>query len=501
MPLLHERGPQRRLERQVARARLRVAVVRPREAVVHRVIGGLRLVLGARGARGLRVGELDVGIRDVAGLRRHEDRDRRSGGHHAAHAPEHQPAPPSAQAREHAPRVALRCARRVGCHRRAARRPVRRAAAARLRAGRRRAARRRRRARPAARAHAARARSGRRGRRRRRGRAPGRRGHRPRPLRDRARARRRLRLRPRARPRRDLRPSGRAARRAAGHPRRGPAAPRRDRQRHRAGPRRRAERGRRRARGSARRPPARAARRVLRRRPDARLARGALRGAPGLRRRGAHARAGRRRRSGDRERRPPRGRAAPGAQRARPARRAAGRPRPQPRLPARGLRSAPARARRRARPAARRRPRRPAHPRGLHGRDGRRARCSSWLDDMGFVAAERDLVAAASRFSTGAPLRAARTNAEIARAARGAPVEAVALAGGENARRWLDELRARAPGDQRRRPAGRRHPAGARRSARGCSARWTESSTASSPAASRSWPLRWTRTADRLGRR
>jgi tRNA nucleotidyltransferase (CCA-adding enzyme) len=65
----------------------------------------------------------------------------------------------------------------------------------------------------------------------------------------------------------------------------------------------------------------------------------------------------------------------------------------------------------------------------------------AWLDDMGFVAAERDLVAAASRFSTGAPLRAARTNAQIARAARGAPVEAVALAGGDNARRWLDALR------------------------------------------------------------
>jgi tRNA nucleotidyltransferase (CCA-adding enzyme) len=65
----------------------------------------------------------------------------------------------------------------------------------------------------------------------------------------------------------------------------------------------------------------------------------------------------------------------------------------------------------------------------------------SWLDDMGFTAAERDLVAAASRFSTGAPLRAARTNAEVARAARGAPIEAVALAGGENARRWLAELR------------------------------------------------------------
>ncbi len=64
-----------------------------------------------------------------------------------------------------------------------------------------------------------------------------------------------------------------------------------------------------------------------------------------------------------------------------------------------------------------------------------------WLDEMGFTASERDLVAAASRFSTGAPLRAARTNAQIARAARGAPVEAVALAGGDNARRWLDELR------------------------------------------------------------
>src|SRR6476620_9669548 len=64
-----------------------------------------------------------------------------------------------------------------------------------------------------------------------------------------------------------------------------------------------------------------------------------------------------------------------------------------------------------------------------------------WLDDMGFTAPERDLVGAASRLSTGAPLRNARTNAEIARAARGAPLEAVALAGGDNARRWLDELR------------------------------------------------------------
>lgn len=65
----------------------------------------------------------------------------------------------------------------------------------------------------------------------------------------------------------------------------------------------------------------------------------------------------------------------------------------------------------------------------------------AWLDDMGFSGAERDLVAAASRFVVGAPLRAAGRPSEIARAARGAPVEAVALAGGDNARRWIEELR------------------------------------------------------------
>jgi tRNA nucleotidyltransferase (CCA-adding enzyme) len=65
----------------------------------------------------------------------------------------------------------------------------------------------------------------------------------------------------------------------------------------------------------------------------------------------------------------------------------------------------------------------------------------AWLDDMGFVGPDRDRVAAASRYSTGEPLRAARTNAQIARAARNAPIEAVALAGGENARRWLNDLR------------------------------------------------------------
>lgn len=64
-----------------------------------------------------------------------------------------------------------------------------------------------------------------------------------------------------------------------------------------------------------------------------------------------------------------------------------------------------------------------------------------WLDHLQFPAADRDTVIAGSRWVTGAPLRAAGGPAEIARAARGAPVEAVALAGGENARRWIDELR------------------------------------------------------------
>jgi len=64
-----------------------------------------------------------------------------------------------------------------------------------------------------------------------------------------------------------------------------------------------------------------------------------------------------------------------------------------------------------------------------------------WLDHLQFPGPDRDVVTAASRWVTGAPLRAARTPSEIGRAARGAPLEAVALAGGDNARRWLSELR------------------------------------------------------------
>lgn len=65
----------------------------------------------------------------------------------------------------------------------------------------------------------------------------------------------------------------------------------------------------------------------------------------------------------------------------------------------------------------------------------------AWLADLEFTAHERDLVAAGSRACTHAPLHAARANSEVARAARGVAPEVVALAGGENARRWLTHLR------------------------------------------------------------
>jgi tRNA nucleotidyltransferase (CCA-adding enzyme) len=64
-----------------------------------------------------------------------------------------------------------------------------------------------------------------------------------------------------------------------------------------------------------------------------------------------------------------------------------------------------------------------------------------WLADLGFSSAELDIVAAGSRASTYMPLHAARTGSQIARAARGTPVEVVALAGGPQAERWLSELR------------------------------------------------------------
>jgi tRNA nucleotidyltransferase (CCA-adding enzyme) len=64
----------------------------------------------------------------------------------------------------------------------------------------------------------------------------------------------------------------------------------------------------------------------------------------------------------------------------------------------------------------------------------------AWLDDMGFVALDRDRVLDVVRFLPGTPLRRATTNSEIVRAARDAPIEAAALVGGENARRWLTEL-------------------------------------------------------------
>lgn len=64
-----------------------------------------------------------------------------------------------------------------------------------------------------------------------------------------------------------------------------------------------------------------------------------------------------------------------------------------------------------------------------------------WLDELAFTASDRDLVLASSRWVTGAPLRRAEGPVAVARAARGAPLEAIALAGGGNARLWLEELR------------------------------------------------------------
>lgn len=64
-----------------------------------------------------------------------------------------------------------------------------------------------------------------------------------------------------------------------------------------------------------------------------------------------------------------------------------------------------------------------------------------WLDALGLTSAERSVVAAGSRAVTLHPLRAAGDAVAIARAARGAPLEVVALAGGEGARRWIEELR------------------------------------------------------------
>ncbi len=63
-----------------------------------------------------------------------------------------------------------------------------------------------------------------------------------------------------------------------------------------------------------------------------------------------------------------------------------------------------------------------------------------WLDHLQFTADQRETVLVASRWVTRAPLHAARKRSEIARAAAGAPAEAIALAGGENARLWFDEL-------------------------------------------------------------
>jgi tRNA nucleotidyltransferase (CCA-adding enzyme) len=74
------------------------------------------------------------------------------------------------------------------------------------------------------------------------------------------------------------------------------------------------------------------------------------------------------------------------------------------------------------------------------------AALGAWLDELGFTARDRDTVAAVARAEgVEGKLAAARRASEIAGAVRGAPVEAVALAGalgpGDAARAWLTDLR------------------------------------------------------------
>jgi tRNA nucleotidyltransferase (CCA-adding enzyme) len=69
-----------------------------------------------------------------------------------------------------------------------------------------------------------------------------------------------------------------------------------------------------------------------------------------------------------------------------------------------------------------------------------------WTADTGWTDEERDVLGAGSRAATAAPLRHAGTDEQIRRAASGVPVEVVALAGGPNARRWIEVLR-HEPGD------------------------------------------------------
>ena len=93
--------------------------------------------------------------------------------------------------------------------------------------------------------------------------------------------------------------------------------------------------------------------------------------------------------------------------------------------------------------------------------------------------------------STGAPLHAARTPSQIARAARGAPIEAVALAGGRQRAALAGRAAPRALQIDGTRPARRRGSPRARTSAPACSARSTACSTArSSPPATPSSPRR-----------
>ena len=242
-----------------------------------------------------------------------------------------------------------------------------------------------------------------------------------------------------------------------------------------------------RARRPARRRPARAARALVRRRPDARLARRALRGA---------ARASASTRSTARARRGRRARARSAASGSGTSC-ASRSPSPTRRAVFEQLAGAePARAARRASSA-----RPPALARGARAaarRTGARdlhvlAACCAgmdagllarWLDHLQFTG--RRPRRRRRRLALGhrrAAARGAARRARSRRAARGAPVEAVALAGGDNARRWLDELRHVRPAISGDDLLAAGVPAGPGGRARACARRWTHASTSARSAA------------------
>ena len=220
-------------------------------------------------------------------------------------------------------------------------------------------------------------------------------------------------------------------------------------------------RGRTRRRGSRRAAPAGSARRLVSRRPDAPVAPGALRGAPGLRDRGPNAAA---RRRGGRRRRAEHRLAACGwatscaSRCASPTRSAALVEATSLGLLPPGF--APVRPDEALEllPPGEGRPDLVILAASCAGMDARAL--LAWLDHMGFVAPERDLVAAASRFVIGAPLRNATHPGGDRQGCARRPARG-RRAGRRRQRAALDRRAApRRAAHHGRRPAGRRHPAG-----------------------------------------